>query len=268
MPPFIIGMADTSGSYAAWTAQPISERGTGNQSFFMVTPDLRFPQGTTRLDQQNDFKITTCAGANQVCKRYFSNRTSSDQFSGLGFGWSNYDFQRFHSWVTAGDAGSARNGNLTFLTKAELDMLEAEGQYRQGNFAAAAALVNKTRVKNGLPAITAFDATSPVPGGNVACVPKVPGGAGTGGDFKKVGCGNLWEAIKYEKRIEEAYTHFSAWFTDMRGWGDLPETTPIYWPVPYQDLQARGRPLEAIYGAGIGAGNAPNSTAGKSTYGW
>jgi hypothetical protein len=54
----------------------------------------------------------------------------------------------------------------------------------------------------------------------------------------------------------------------MRGWGDLPETTPIYWPVPYQDLQARGRPLEAIYGAGIGAGNAPNSTAGKSTYGW
>src|SRR2546422_11339318 len=60
-----------------------------------------------------------------------------------------------------------------FFTKTELDMLEAEGQIRKQNFTAAAALINKTRVKNGLPAITALDATSPVPGG-ADCVPKVP----------------------------------------------------------------------------------------------
>src|SRR5262245_49580518 len=32
MPPFIIGMADVSGSYAAWIAQPVAERGTGGVS--------------------------------------------------------------------------------------------------------------------------------------------------------------------------------------------------------------------------------------------
>jgi hypothetical protein len=264
MPPFFIGMADVSGSYAAWIAQPVSERGTGNVSFFMVTPDLRFPQGATRAAQQADFPITSCQNAAQVCKRYFANRQSSDQFSGLGFGWSNYDFQRFHSWVTKGDAGSARNGDLTFFTKAELDMLQAEGLIRTGSFAQAAALINVTRVKNGLPAITAFDASSAVPGGSVNCVPKVP----TGPSYTTLACGNMMEAMKYEKRIETAYTHFAPWYLDGRGWGDLPAETALFWAVPYQDLQARGATLSDIYGAGVGTGNAPNSFAAKGTYGW
>lgn len=267
MPPFIIGMADTSGTYAAWIAQPVSERGAGNVSFIMATPDLRFPQGTTRAQQQADFAITSCQTAAAVCKRYFANRQTADQFSGLGWGWSNYDYQKAHAWVLAGDAGSARNGNLSFFEKEELDLLQAEGLFRTGNLAGAAALVNITRVRNGLPAITAFDNTSPVPGGN-ACVPKVPGGAGTGGAFNRVGCGTLFEALKYEKRIETAFTHFAAWFADMRGWGDLPKDTPLFWAVPYQDLQARGTAIADIYGAGIGVGNAPNSAAAVSTYGW
>jgi len=99
-----------------------------------------------------------------------------------------------------------------------------------------------------------------VPGGN-ACVPKVPSGS-------TISCGNLWEALKYEKRIETAYTTYSPWYLDNRGWGDLAETTPLFWAVPYQDLQARGVALANIYGAGLGVGNAPNSTAAKSAYGW
>jgi hypothetical protein len=78
----------------------------------------------------------------------------------------------------------------------------------------------------------------------------------------------MFEAMKWEKRIEEAYTHFAPWYLDGRGWGDLPEATALFWAVPYQDLQARGYAVSSIYGAGIGAGNAPNSAAGKSTYGW
>ena len=264
MTPFIIGMADTSGSYAAWIAQPVGERGIGNVSFTLVTPDQRFPQGATRAAQQADFAITSCQGASTPCKRYFVNRPAGgDQFAGLGFGWSNYDFVRFHSWSTSGD-GSSKNGNTPVFVKAEVDLLQAEGLFRQGNYAAAAALVNATRTKNGLPAITAFDATSPVPGGAAACVPKVP----VGPSFNTVACGNLWEAIKYEKRIETAYVAYAPWYLDMRGWGDLPQDTPLFWAVPYQDLQARGRPTSAIYGAGIGAGNAPGSSAAKSTYGW
>jgi hypothetical protein len=91
MPPFIIGMADTSGSYAAWIAQPVGERGAGNQSFFMVTPDLRFPQGTSRAAQRADFERSTCNAASTACERYFVNRdpggdpaTSSPVWAGVG----------------------------------------------------------------------------------------------------------------------------------------------------------------------------------------
>jgi len=268
VPPFFIGMADVSGSYAAWIAQPISERGAGGVSFTMVTPDLRFPQGATRQAQNDDFAIPSCQTAATKCKRYFVNRPAGgDQNAGLGWGWSNYDHVRFISWNTAGDAGAARNGNTPFMMKAEIDLLQAEGLYRQGNFAAAGALVNLSRVANGgLPAITTFDANTAVPGGATNCVPKVPVAP-----FNVIACGNLWEALKYEKRIETAYTHYAPFYLDGRGWGDLPKDTPLFWPVPYQDLQARGRALNQLYGTGIGGaalGNVENSAATTSVYGW
>ncbi len=267
MPPFIIGMGDVSGNYATWLSQPLGDRGAGNNGFFMVTPDLRWPQGTTRAAQQADFAISSCAGAAQTCKRYFVNRASGgDQFAGLSWGASNYDFVRYHSWVTKGDAGTAGQGPTTVFAKAELDLLAAEGYIRTGNYAAAGALINATRVPNGLPAITTFDATTPVPGtsGNTGtCVPKVPLGAGN-----SLVCGNMMEAMKWEKRMETAYIAFIPWFFDSRGWGDLAQDTPLYWAVPYNDLQARGTPISALYGTGIGAGNAPGSSAAKSAYGW
>jgi hypothetical protein len=254
MTPFVIGMGDVSGAYQTWLATPLDARPAG---FTMVTPDLRFPQGDTRAAQQADFAITSCQGAAQTCKRYFVNRPSgNDPSGGLGWGQSNYDHARFFSWRTSGDAGTARNGKLVFMTKAEIDMLAAEAQYRLGNYAAAAALINTTRVKNGLPAITVFDATSPVPGG-ASCVPKVP----VGPTFTTTACGNIFEAMKWEKRLETAYTHFGAWFQDSRGWGDLPAGTGIDFAVPYQDLQVRGH---AIYSKG---GGLPG-TAAKGTYGW
>ena len=262
MPAWVIGMGDVSGSYATWIATPTSAKGAGNTPFFMITPDLRFPQGNTRAEQQADFAITSCEGASQTCKRYFANRIGNDQFNSLGWGWSNYDFVRFHSWVKKGDGGGSQNGPIVFFTKVENDMLQAEGLIRKGSFAAAAALINVTRTKNGLPALTALDNTSPVPGG-ANCVPKVPVAP-----YTVVACGNMMEAMKWEKRIETAYTHFAAWYLDSRGWGDLAENTPLFWAVPYQDLQSRGFAPSAIYSAGNGVGTAPGSFAAKGTYGW
>jgi hypothetical protein len=264
MTPFVIGMADNSGAYAAWTALPLAQRGAA-APFFMTTPDLRFPQGATRAAQNADFAITSCSGPSLKCKRFFVNRPSgNDTFSGDSWGYSNYDFVRFYSWRTSG-AGTARNGPMLFMTKAEIDLLEAEGQYRKGNYAAAAALVNKTRVTNGgLPAITVFDATTPVPGG-ADCVPKVPSNAAiTGGGT--VACGGLFEALKWEKRIETIQTHYMAWFLDSRGWGDLVEGTGVHWAAPYEDLQARGRTGAQIYSTGGTTGN--SGSAPKGTYGW
>jgi hypothetical protein len=266
MTPFIIGMADTSGSYASWIAAPVGNRATaGGNPFGMATPDRRFPQGATRAAQQADFAIARdCSTAGTACPRYFVNRpTTQDQTTGEGWGLSQFDFVRFYGWNIAGDAGQARNGRTPLYTIEELQLLKAEGLYRAGNYAAAGAIVNTTRVRNGLAAITAFDATTPVPGGN-ACVPKVPQAP----TFNTVGCGTLWDALKYEKRIETAYTHFAPWYLDSRGWGDLPETTPLFVATPYQDIQARGKPSSAIYGTGVGVGNAPNSTAARSSYGW
>lgn len=264
MTPFVVGMGDNSGAYAAWLAIPIDQR--GGSSFFMTTPDQRFPQGSTRPEQQADFAITSCNSAGSVCKRYFVNRQTADQNAGAGWGWSNYDYVRFHPWRTAGDGGTGQNGRFPFMTKAEIDLLQAEGHFRRGNYAQAAALINITRTRTptaaqpggGLPAITAFDATSPVPGG-ADCVPKVPQPP----SFNTIACGNMLEALKWEKRIETAYTHALAWYLDMRGWGDLPETTPYDWAAPYEDLQARGRTGFGIYSTG-GSYHA----AGRGTYGW
>ncbi len=254
MTPFVIGMADVSGSYASWIAAPLDARGGVGTTPLIVTPDLRFPQGATRTEQQNDLKIP-CAVL--PCKRYFRNRPDGeDTYAGPSWSWSNYDHIRNYDWgLTKG-----QRGNFPFFTLAELDMLQAEGHIRRGNFSAAAALINKTRTKNGLPAITAFDATSPVPGG-ANCVPRVPTGS-------TVACGNMMEAMKYEKRIETAYMHYMAWYVDMRGWGDLVEGTPLDWPVPYEDMLARGRDRAAAQYliGGLGLGN-PH-TAAKGTYGW
>jgi hypothetical protein len=259
MTPFIIGMADVSGAYQTWLAQPIATRGS-NGPFFMQTPDLRFPQGSTRAAQQADFALAQCNAASQVCKRYFVNRPAgNDVASGSAWGLSNYDHARWWSWRTAGD-GSARNGKLVFMTKAEMDMLQAEGQIRKGNYTAAAALINTTRVAAGLPAITAFDGTTGAPG-DASCVPQVP----VGPSFTTTACGNMMEMMKYEARMEEAYTGFAQWFINGRGWGDLPAGTGYHWAVPYQDLQARGRPLTAIYSTG--GGTNPGSAV-KGTYGW
>lgn len=281
MPPFIIGMADQSGAYQSWISTPLVDRGAGNTGFFMVTADLRFPQGATRAQQQTDFSVNSCDTGSTACKRYFVNRqAASDQFSGAGWGWSNYDFVRYHSWRLRGDANSGQNGKTPIFLKAELDLLQAEGLYRMGpaNDAAVATLINNSRTPGmgthpvfgtadvalggGLPAVLplrSVAATGTLAGG---CIPRVPNAAGV------VSCGDLFEALKYEKRIETAYGHYASWFLDMRRWDDLPKDTPLFWAVPYEDLQARGRPLTALYGTGPGAGNAPNSMAPGSAYGW
>jgi len=254
MTPFVIGMADNSGAYASWLAKPIDQRGP---DFFMTTPDQRFPQGDTRTAQQTDFAISSCAGASQTCKRYYANRPNgADPGAQFGWGGSEYDFARFHSWHVKGD-GTGQNGKMIFMTVAEINLLEAEGHIRKSEFSQAAALINKTRVKSGLPAITAHDNTTRVPGG-ADCVQKVPQAP----SYNTIACGNMMEALKWEKRVETQYTHFMAWFLDSRGWGDLPVGTGLQWPTPYSDLQVRNK---TVYSLGGGVNPA---SAVKGTYGW
>jgi hypothetical protein len=243
MTPYIVGMADTSGAYDAWLATSRDSR----TPILIRTPDLRFPAGETRAAQN-------LAGQGAPTgRRYFRNRNPGLDQSAVGWQSSFYDHYRWRAFADAG-----RIGTFPAFTVAENDMLAAEGYIRTGNFAAAAALIDKTRTTSGLPSVAGItSATQPVPGGN-ACVPQVP----VGPSFTTTACGTILEAMKWEKRMETAYTTYGAWFFDSRGWGDLPEGTALEWPVPFQELDAR---ISQLYNLGGAGGQA---AAGPSTYGF
>ena len=67
--------------------------------------------------------------------------------------------------------------------------------------------------------------------------------------------------MKWEKRMETAFTGWASWYFDSRGWGDLAEGTPLEYPVPYQELDARQKPIYDLGGIG-GKSAAPRGTYG------
>ena len=242
---FMVGMADTSGTYSAFLANP-----SANSPFLVVTPDRRFPAGTTRAAQNT---ASGCGGAS--CLQpvatapypYVRNRLSGNDTPGDPLGFSMYDFYRFQSFYNAN-----REGRIPTFTRAELNGLIAEGAIRTGQWALATQYIDSSRVKAGLPSVAGIaNLTTAVPGGN-ACVPRVPQGPA----FTSSACGNLMEAMKWEKRMETAYTHWGAWWTDGRGWGDLPAGSPLEYPTPYNELDTRLLPIYSSV-----------QVAGPSTYG-
>ena len=248
-PPMIIGMADSvhadgTFDYDAWLATPL----LGRTRFLIKTADQRFPSGETRSAQQT----SSGTGANPVPPRttlYFKNGLADATADAYQL--SQYEHYRFQALYTNG-----RVGAFPLMPRAETDLLAAEAYFRLGDFANAAAKINVTRVTNGgLPQVTGAGV---VPGGN-ACVPRIPDPAQ---NFQKAKCGDLFEALKWEKRLETAYIVYGAWYFDSRGWGDLAEGTALQWPVPYQELDTRVLPYYNLGGVG------GPSAAAKGTYGY
>jgi hypothetical protein len=85
-------------------------------------------------------------------------------------------------------------------------------------------------------------------------VPKLPNG----------NCGDLWEMLKWEKRMETAFTGIAIgnWYFDGRGWGDLYLNTPLQYPVPCQELQVLQLLPCNTYGGAGGEFSAPASSYG------
>ncbi|GAC1517286.1 MAG: hypothetical protein NVS1B4_16930 [Gemmatimonadaceae bacterium] len=245
MTPYIIGMADSSGAYDAWLQVPRDQR----SPFLIRTADLRFPSGDNRATQN-------AAGQGQPTgRRYLRNRTPGGDQAGLGWQNSQYDHYRFRSFADAN-----RIGLFPVMTRAEIRLLAAEGLLQTGAAGQAAVLIDSTRTTAGLPSLgLVLSATDPVPNSSPLandCVPRVPPPTGA------TVCGTVFEAMKWEKRMETAYTGYGAWFFDSRGWGDLPEGTPVHWPVPFQELDARLHPIDHMGGVGRPGG------AAVSTYGF
>lgn len=242
--PMFLGMADSSGQYDAYLATAIGSRA----AILIQSKDQRLPPGATRAAQQ------TASGAPASppsrTNLYFRNRSSNDPAS-LSFAVSQYDWFRYQQLYN-----NLSIGPFALLQRAENDLLAAEAYYRLGDLANAATKINVTRVANGnLPSLpTTMTATDVVPGG-ASCVPRVPNPATNYASSK---CGTLFEALKWEKRLELAFMQYGAWYFDSRGWGDLALGTAVEWPVPYQEMQTRNEP---IY-------NGTNVTKTIGTYGY
>lgn len=245
MTPYYIGMADTSSGYPSWLAL---DRGS-RAPFLILTPDRRFPQGSTRSLQSCiygtcvvngviDTTLGSPATATPLPNIYFRNRLPGEDTNGEPWANSYYDHARFRQYR----AGSSV-GPWIFYTLAENNLLAAEALIRLNRPAEAVPYVNITRTKNNLPPFpagsTAATRAPAQPGGSAtSCVPRTPTGPGN-----SVECGTLFEAVKYEKRLETLFTGYVQWFIDERGWGDLPVGSAQMWPVPYQEMDARVEPF-------------------------
>jgi len=161
------------------------------------------------------------------------------------------------------------------MTASEIRLLAAEGYIRcalgftttpcTGSVATGLTRINVSRTAAGLPTLSAItDTLTAIPGTN--CVPRVPSQAA---NFRASKCGNIWDAMKYEYRLETAYTGYGMWFFAGRGWGDIPAGTALDWAVPWEELYLRQKP---IYGTGGGgyhsAGNGSYGLFDGGVYGW
>jgi hypothetical protein len=242
---FVYGMADQSGQYQKWIARdhwarhPFLNEAQNGDPFLIITPDLRFPQGSTIAGQQ--------AAASKG--RYIEVLARSGGYAQQWvrpdrgpFRWSFYRVHRWDEWATPG----TNRHDWPEIPLAEMSLLRAEGLFRTGNRAGAATIINATRTANGLNATNAD-------GLNTSCVPKLPNG----------NCGDLFEMLKWEVRMETMYQGLFAapWYFHGRGWGDLAEGTPLQLPVPGREAELLRIDLYTFGGKGA-EGAAPRGTYG------
>jgi hypothetical protein len=244
----VIGPADTSQGFITWYNTLAANR----QPFRLRTPDRRIDGIATRVRPSNAWQgtpPTTCA---DVPSPTSSTRPTAscglyagfhDEVAFFNPGRGTYlrSFYFYHRW---GRGTSWESGPIPIVTVAEMDLLKAEALIRLGRAAEAVPLINKTRVANGgLPPVDLNGAPGIAPN----CVPRKISGA----------CGNLWDALRYEKRIETLGLTGGLPYYDGRGWGVLVENTMIHFPMPIIDVElVLGTDQVYTFGGG-GPGSAP-----------
>lgn len=216
----LIGPADSTGGYLAWVATPLTSR----VAFQLRTRDRRI-QGTGGPATPGIY-----VGYN--LNNIFDPTRGTWRFS-------------HYYYLRNGTGTTWQTGAQVALPVSEMDLLKAEALIRLNRAAEAVVLINKTRVANGqLPAVTIAG-----PPDEAGCVPRKLSGA----------CGSLWDALRYEKRIEGFGVTGVIGFFDARGWQTLSVNTPIHLPVPGRELAVLLRPLYTFGGGGVGSAPAPSA---------
>jgi len=205
----LIGPADTSGTYQQWLATPFEQRA----EIQIKTPDRRIHGAGGPATTGTYFQYQTAAQTMSAVR----GTTAFSRYKGVRYGTNYY-----------------QTGFIPTMTLVEMDLLRAEALIRLGRAAEAVPLINKTRVANGQlpPVTTAGTGTKPT------CVPRRDNGD----------CGDLLDAMLYEKRIElhavEGILHWADW----RAFGKLPKGSLMQLPVHGRELQTLGLPLYTFGG--------------------
>lgn len=233
----ILGMADQSGNFQTWLATPIPDRHPilGGENMLIVTPDERYPQGST-VDEQKENP-----GSRWGIPRWLASQWSQPARGTWRWSWY-YNFEYFDYAVGSDETKPA-------VAMEEMTLLAAEANYWLGDRATAADLVNVSRV--GVGGLNPTDAV----GTNTSCVPRLPSGQ----------CGDLLEMIKWEKRNEtwlDGIVMNNSWYFDARRWGDHYKGTALQFPIPARELQV----LEML--PVYSFGGAEQFSAPGSTYAW
>jgi hypothetical protein len=209
---WLVGPADTTEGFQNWKNTPLLER----VPFRMITPDRRLQGAAVG-------SIGKYAGYNAV-DLFAASRGRYHQ--------SHYYFHRFGTGV------SWESGPLVIMTVTEMNLLKAEALIRLGRADEAVPLINLTREANGeLPPVTIAG-----PPDDEACVPRKEDGS----------CGSLWDALRYEKRIEMAGVTPHVAYFDARGWQTLKENSFVHLPIPGRELGTLALPLYT-FGGGLEA---------------
>jgi hypothetical protein len=215
--PMLYGPADSSEAFRNWLATPLAER----VPFQIDTRDRRIQgaAGPTSPGKYMGFSEANIGTASRGTWRR-----------------SWYYYHRFGTGTTY------QEGPQLTLSVAEMDLLKAEALIRLGRAPEAVPLINKTRVANGeLPPVT-VDGPPDEPG----CVPRKLNGT----------CGSLWDALRYEKRVEMIGVDPTVAYFDSRGWQTMVEGTIVHLPIPGRELGTLQLPLYTFGGPGA-EGSAP-----------
>jgi hypothetical protein len=207
----LLGPADSTQGYVNYLKTPLTSR----TAFQIRTKDRRIH----------------AAGAPAVAGTYMGyNASTIFAISRGSWRFSFYYFKRYgtgSTWYTAPQPA---------VTVTEMNMLKAEALIRLNRAAEAVPLINATRVANGqLPPVTVDG-----PPDEAGCVPRKISGA----------CGSLWDALRYEKRIELYGVDGVTAFFDARGWQTLAADSFLHLPIPGRELAVLVRPLYTYGGIG------------------
>jgi hypothetical protein len=218
----VVGPGDVSGRYQQWINAPVQDRAR----FIVESPDRRIA-GENR---------TTNPGT------YFAYNPAQSVLD-PNRGLYNWSFYRVVMRPNTPSLALYQHGPQPLTSMVEMDLLRAEAYIRTNRPAEAAVLINKTRVANGqLPPVTAQG----VPAG-ADCVPRKNSGA----------CGDLMDALMYEKNIELlGIVGGRAWW-DRRGWGTLASGSLTQLPVPGRELETLLMPQYTFGGNPGQVGSAP-----------